>query len=120
MLNTSLPTEPHLPSIEFPFRRGDVLDANGSVAIVLDVFPSLYSDTTIIWVRFVHNIGDSRSHDTLELKPGDPFGILTWTPATDAELASRVERKQAHLLGEIDGLLELVRARKIEQEHAAA
>ena len=77
---------------------------------MLDVFPSETSDLTILRVRFVRNIGDSRAYDTIELNCNDVLGIRKWTPCPLAEMEERIAKRLAAVQREAEALTALVRA----------
>lgn len=42
----------------FPFKRGDIVDAYGDIAIILDVLRSEHTDNVCVYARFARNIGE--------------------------------------------------------------
>ena len=92
----------------FNFKRGDIVNANGEIAVVLDVLRSTETPNVCIYVRFIRNIGNSRTYDMLEVTPELTKGVDKWKPATVAELQERLSARRDYLNREIEGVLQLV------------
>ena len=92
----------------FDFKRGDIVNANGEIAVVLDVLRSTETPNVCIYVRFIRNIGNSRTYDMLEVTPELTKGVDKWKPATVAELQERLSARRDYLNREIEGVLQLV------------
>jgi hypothetical protein len=92
----------------FPFKRGDIVDAYGDVAVILDVLRSEHTANVCVHVRFVRNIGDSRPFDALSISPSQPHGTSEWKLASKEHLLERIEARQQYIAQEIEGLLNLV------------
>jgi hypothetical protein len=92
----------------FPFERGDIVDAYGDIAVILDVLRSEYTDNVCVYVRFVRNIGDSRPFDALSISPSQPRGTNEWKLASKEHLLERIEARRRYIAQEIEGLLDLV------------
>jgi len=54
---------------EFNFTPGTIIDARGQIGVIVDVLRSATTQNVVLYVRFVHNIGNARQHDALELTP---------------------------------------------------
>ena len=92
----------------FDFKRGDIVNANGEIAVILDVLRSAETPNVCIYVRFIRNIGNSRTYDMLEVTPELTKGVEKWKRATVAELQERLSARRDYLNREIEGLLQLV------------
>jgi hypothetical protein len=92
----------------FNFKRGDVVDAWGDLAIIIDVLRSEFTNNVTVYVRFVRNIGDSRPFDILTISPDSPQGTEAWALVSKATLLERIAKRQQYIQGEIDKLLALV------------
>jgi hypothetical protein len=90
----------------FDFKRGDIVNANGEIAVVLDVLRSTETPNVCIYVRFIRNIGNSRTY--VEVTPELTKGVDKWKPATVAELQERLSARRDYLNREIEGVLQLV------------
>ncbi|GEM_PF-2321087 len=93
----------------FNFKRGDIVDAWGDLAIILDVLRSEFTDNVTVYVRFVRNIGDSRPFDVLTISPQSPQGTQEWHKAHPEVLAERIAKRQTYIQREIDNLMSLVK-----------
>lgn len=91
------------------FKRGDIVDANGEIAVIMDVLRSADTDNLVLKVRFIRNIGDSRPYDTLDLTPAKAkiMRVDQWQPATRADLEAAIEKRRKYLEQEIADLLVL-------------
>lgn len=56
----------------------------------------------------MHNLGNARPYDMLELKPGRMMGVDKWALATRADLEQAIAKRRARLDHEIDELLSLI------------
>ena len=106
MLNTLSPTAKNRPF--FNYQRGDIVEAFGEIAVILDVLRSDYTDNICIYVRFVRNIGNSRPYDMLEVSPQLTKGVDKWQPATLDALKTRIADREKYLQKEVAELLDLV------------
>lgn len=102
--------EKHPLSIKF--KRGDIVNALGQIGVVLDVLESSETDNACLYVRFVHNLGNARPYDMLELSPGRTLGVERWTLASRAELEAAIAKRRDRLEAEIDELLQVARERE--------
>ncbi len=91
----------------FPFKRGDIVDAYGDAAVILDVLRSEHTDDVCVYVRFVRNIGDSRPFDTLSISPSQPRGANEWKLVSKEHLLERIKARQQYIAQEIKDLLNL-------------
>jgi len=91
------------------FKRGDIVNANGEIAVIIDVLRSADTGNLVLKVRFTRNIGDSRPYDTLDLTPTKAklLRVDQWQPATCADLEAAIEKRRSHLEQEISELLAL-------------
>ena len=94
--------------IFFDFKRGDIVDAWGDLAIIVDVLRSEFTDNVSVYVRFVRNIGDSRPFDVLTISPDSPQGTQEWKLISKSALLERIGKRQAYIQKEIDQLLAMV------------
>jgi len=108
MSNTLSPTEKLQTSIKF--KRGDVVNARGQIGVIIDVLESAETDNLCVYVRFVHNLGNARPYDMLELSPERLLGVDQWQLATREELDQAISKRKAGLDKEIEGLLSLTQA----------
>lgn len=92
------------------------MDANGEVAVILDVLHSAFTDAVCLFVRFPRNVGNARPYDILELSPGRTYGVEKWQPATPEQLEARLAARQAWVEGEIEQLRQSVTVLRIEEE----
>lgn len=90
------------------FKRGDIVNALGQIGVIIDVLQSAETENVCLYVRFVHNLGNARAYDMLELSPERMLGVEKWTRATVEELEQAILRRKARLDEEIDVLLNLV------------
>jgi hypothetical protein len=97
----------HLMSINFI--RGDIVNALGQVGVIVDVLQSAETENVCLYVRFVHNLGNARPYDMLELSPGRMMGVDKWTLATREELEQAIAKRRARLDQEIKDLLSLTK-----------
>ncbi|RME51080.1 MAG: hypothetical protein D6796_01690 [Caldilineae bacterium] len=105
MSNTLSPTEKPRTFIEF--KRGDIVNARGQIGVVVDVLTSAETDNICLYVRFVHNLGNARPYDVLEISSGRMLGVDKWTLATQKDLEQAITRRKARLEKEIEELLRM-------------
>ncbi|MCL4300031.1 MAG: hypothetical protein KJ077_30135 [Anaerolineae bacterium] len=106
MSNTLSPTVK--PPISIDFKRGDIVNALGQIGVIIDVLQSTETNNICLYVRFVHNLGNARPYDVLELAPGRMLGVDKWTRATREDLEQAIAKRRARLGQEIDELLNIV------------
>jgi hypothetical protein len=88
------------------FYPGAIIDANGEIAVIVDLLESRYTGNVNICVRFPRNVGNARPYDILEVSPVRTLGVEKWQPATLEQLQTRLETRRLWLDGEIEKLLE--------------
>jgi hypothetical protein len=71
---------------------------------------SAETDNICLYVRFVHNLGNARPYDMLELSPERMLGVDQWRLATREELEQAISKRRAWLDKEIGELLRLTQA----------
>ena len=98
------------------FRPGMIVDANGEIAVILDVLRSPFTDTVCLFVRFPRNVGNARPYDILELTPQRTYGVEQWEPATTEQLENRLAARQAWLQAEIEQLRQSDVTSQIEED----
>ncbi len=74
-----------------------IVDANGEIAVVVDVLRSDYTETVCLFVRFPRNVGNARPYDILEISPQRTLGIEHWQPARQEQLEERLAARQLWL-----------------------
>jgi hypothetical protein len=80
--------------MSFKFKRGDVVMAFGQIGIIRDVLASTQeTGNECVYVSFVHNLGNSRQYDMLELTPENDRGTSEWRLATFAEYDKAMSAK---------------------------
>jgi hypothetical protein len=99
------------PRISINFKRGDIVNARGQLGVIVDVLESAETDNICLYVRFVHNLGNARPYDMLELSPGRLLGVDQWRLATQEELEEAITRRKTWLDKEIGELLSLTGAK---------
>lgn len=92
------------------FTRGQIVDANGQLAVIIDILQSAGTQNTALYIRFVHNIGNARPYDVLELTPerSKTLRIDQWKPATKEQLAEAIAKRRAWLENELQAVMDLV------------
>lgn len=107
MLNMSSPTTKSQPYISF--KPGDIVNARGQIAVIVDVLHSSATDRTCLYVRFIHNIGNARAYDMLEVTPQNAkmLGVDQWQPANLEDLEDAISRRRASLEKEFAATLAL-------------
>ena len=73
---------------------GMVVDANGEIAVIVDVLQSQYTENICLFVRFPRNVGNARPYDILEVSPQRTLGVEHWQPATQDQLEERLAARQ--------------------------
>ena len=96
------------PRTFIKFKRGDIVNARGQIGVIVDVLQSAETDNVCLYIRFVHNLGNVRPYDMLELSPERMLGVDRWTLATQAELEQAITRRRAQLDKEVEELWAIV------------
>ena len=91
---------------------GAIVDANGEIAVIIDVLRSTYTDAVCLFVRFPRNVGNARPYDVLEVSPQRTFGVEHWMLASREQLEERLEARRDWLDGEIEKLLQVAKSIK--------
>ncbi len=78
MSNMLLPTEKLQTFIKF--KRGDIVNARGQIGVIVDVLQSAETDNICLYIRFVHNLGNARPYDMLEISSERMLGVDKWMP----------------------------------------
>jgi len=94
--------------VTIDFKRGDIVNALGQIGVVVDVLQSTETNNICLYVRFVHNLGNARPYDMLELSPERMMGVDKWTRATRRDLEQAIAKRRVRLDQEIDDLLNIV------------
>jgi hypothetical protein len=89
------------------FKRGDIVNARGQIGVVVDVLESAETENICLYIRFIHNLGNARPYDMLELSPNRMLGVDQWRLATDEELELAINKRKAGLEREIGELLSI-------------
>ena len=92
------------------FKRGDIVNARGQIGVIVDVLQSAETDNFCLYIRFVHNLGNVRPYDMLELSPERMLGVDQWSLATREELEQAIIKRKARLDKEVGELLSLTKA----------
>jgi hypothetical protein len=108
MSNTLSPTAK--PRIFIKFKRGDIVNARGQIGVIIDVLESAETDNICLYVRFVHNLGNARPYDMLEISPERMLGVEQWRIAAREELEQAIAKRKAGLDKEIGELLSITQA----------
>jgi hypothetical protein len=103
MLNTLSLTE--TPQTSIKFKPGDIINALGQIGVIIDVLRSAQTDNTCIYIRFIHNLGNARPYDMLEVSPQRMLGTDKWTLATNDDLNRAITARRNRLDKEISELL---------------
>lgn len=98
------------PLISIKFKRGDIVNARGQIGVIIDVLESVETDNICLYVRFVHNLGNARPYDMLELSPERMLGVDQWRTATREELEQAIAKRKSWLDKEIGELLSIAGA----------
>lgn len=91
--------------MQIGFKKGDIVDAFGEIAVIKDILKSENTGTMVLFVRFARNIGDSRPYDMLVVSPERDMGVSQWKPASRNELTAAVDRRLEYIRKEIAELL---------------
>jgi len=105
MSNTLSPTAPSQTFIKF--KPGDIVNARGQIAVILDILASPHSDNVCLYIRFAHNIGNARPYDMLEISPDRMKGVDLWEPATMDELQQAIEKRRQVLDRELQEVIQM-------------
>jgi hypothetical protein len=83
--------------MSFKFKRGDVVSAFGQIGVIRDVLASTQeTGNECVYVSFVHNLGNSRQYDMLELTPENDRGTGEWQLATYEEYVWSLAGKEGN------------------------
>ena len=96
------------PRISIDFKRGDIVDARGQIGVILDVLESQETDNICLYVRFVHNLGNARPYDMLEISAQRMLGVDKWQVVGQTELEAAIAKRKSRLEKEIDDLRQIV------------
>ena len=91
-------------------KPGAVVNANGEIAVIVDVLRSAYSDNVCLYVRFPRNVGNARPYDILDISPERHLGVINWQPATAVELQERLTARRLYLEKELAAVSETAAA----------
>jgi len=105
MSNMLSPTEK--PRTFIKFKRGDIVNARGQIGVIVDVLQSAETDNVCLYVRFVHNLGNARPYDMLEISSERMLGVDKWTLATQEELDQAIAKRKVRLDKEVEELLNI-------------
>lgn len=92
------------------FAPGMIIDARGQIGVVVDVLRSDATDNVVLYVRFVHNIGNARQYDVLELTPEriKAISVDQWQVATVEQLQSAIDKRRQWLERELQACMGMV------------
>jgi len=68
---------------------------------------STETDNICLYVRFVHNLGNARPYDMLEISGERMLGVDKWTLATPQDLEEAIAKRKVRLEKEIEELLSI-------------
>lgn len=85
-------------------KPGMIMDANGEIAVIVDILRSEHTDAVCLFVRFPRNLGNARPYDILELSPARTLGVEQWRPATQVQLEQRLAARREWLEREMERL----------------
>ncbi len=105
MSNMLLPTEKLQTFIKF--KRGDIVNARGQIGVIVDVLQSAETDNICLYIRFVHNLGNARPYDMLEISSERMLGVDKWTLATQKDLEQAIVKRKVRLDKEVEELLNI-------------
>lgn len=91
--------------MQLNFKRGDIVNAFGQIAVIIDVLRSEDTENICLYVRFAHNVGNARPYDILEVSPGNTKGIENWQPADPQSLVQALTKRQGTFNREIEELV---------------
>lgn len=108
MSNTCLPTTKN--PIYTSLKRGDIVNARGQLGVIVDHLKSSSTDASCLYISFVHNLGNSRDYDMLELTPAraKALGVDKWTLATQEELSVALDSRLEYIKSKGESLLRMV------------
>jgi len=86
------------------FKRGDVVNALGEIAVVKDVLKSDDTGNVVLFVRFARNIGDSRPYDTLVISPERDMGVSQWENVSPDKFNEAIEKRLEFIRKEVEDL----------------
>ena len=111
MLNICSSTTNGHPFIDFA--PGTIIDARGQIGVVVDVLHSSATANIVLYVRFVHNIGNARQYDVMELTPEriKALGVDQWKPATIEQLQAAIDKRRQWLERELQSCVEMAAIR---------
>lgn len=107
MLSTYSSTTNGQASIDFT--PGMIIDARGQIGVIVDVLHSAATTNTVLYVRFIHNIGNARQYDVMELTPEriKAIGVDQWKPATVEQLQAAIDKRRQWLERELQACVEI-------------
>ena len=105
MSNMLSPTEKLQTFIKF--KRGDIVNARGQIGVIVDVLQSAETNNICLYVRFVHNLGNARPYDMLEISSERMLGVDKWTVATAQDLEEAISKRKDRLNKEVEELLSI-------------
>jgi len=113
MLNICSSTTNGHPFIDFA--PGTIIDARGQIGVVVDVLHSSATANIVLYVRFVHNIGNARQYDVMELTPEriNAIGVDQWKPATVEQLQAAIEKRRQWLERELQACVEMAKGSEL-------
>ncbi|MCP4165528.1 MAG: hypothetical protein GY759_06500 [Chloroflexi bacterium] len=100
-----LPTEK--PQTFIKFKRSDIVNARGQIGVIVDVLQSVETDNICLYIRFVHNLGNARPYDMLEISSERMLGVDKWTLATQIDLEQAIAKRKTRLNKEVEELLNI-------------
>jgi hypothetical protein len=95
--------------MQLNFKRGDVVNAFGQIAVIIDILRSEDTENACLYVRFAHNVGNARPYDILEISPGNTKGVENWQPADPKDFTHALTKRQGMVNREIEDLLTLIK-----------
>ncbi len=95
------------------FAPGTIIDARGQIGVIVDVLRSAVTESMVLYVRFVHNIGNARQYDVMELTPEriKALGVDQWKPATIEQLQAAIDKRRQWLERELQSCVEMAAIR---------
>ncbi len=91
------------------FAPGTIIDARGQIGVIVDVLHSAATANMVLYVRFVHNIGNARQYDVMELTPEriKALGADQWKPATVEQLQAAIDKRRQWMERELQACVEM-------------
>ena len=91
------------------FAPGTIIDARGQIGVIVDVLHSAATANMVLYVRFVHNIGNARQYDVMELTPEriKALGVDQWKLATVEQLRAAIDKRRQWLERELQTCVEM-------------